>query len=99
MAKALGLVWEMIKSDYPDSAKAESLLKMDQVLGLDFDKAREKRKLLKIVVPDDVKRLIDERSGLRKQGSYIQADHLRNKIKKLGYNIKDTDKGAQVEKI
>lgn len=98
-SKALSVVWEMIKSDYPDSAKAESLLKMDQVLGLDFDKAREKRKLLKVVAPQEVQMLIEERNRLRKQGSYTQADHIRNKIKKLGFNIKDTEKGVLIEKI
>jgi len=98
-AKALSVVWEMIKSDQPDSAKAESLLKMDQVLGLDFDSAKQKKKTIKIVVPAEVQLLIEERNGLRKQGSYTQADHVRNKIKKLGYNIKDTEKGVQIEKI
>lgn len=98
-AKALSVVWEMIKSDQPDSAKAESLLKIDQVLGLGFDQAREKRKTLKVVVPGEVQQLIEERNRMRKMGSYTQADHVRNKIKKLGYNIKDTDKGVEVEKI
>ena len=99
MAKALSVVWEMIKSDYPDSAKAESIFKMDEVLGLDLENAREKKKNIKIVVPAEVQRLIEERNGLRKQGSYIQADHIRNKIKKLGFNIKDTEKGVGIEKI
>lgn len=99
MPKALSIVWELLKSDYPDSAIAESLFKMDRVLGLDLEKAREKKKQIKIVVPSEVQRLIEKRAKLRKQGSYIQADHIRNKIKKLGYNIKDTKKGAQIEKI
>ncbi|MDP2585253.1 MAG: cysteine--tRNA ligase [Candidatus Levybacteria bacterium] len=99
MAKALSIVWELIKSDYPDSAKAESLLKMDQVLGLDLDIAREKVKQIKIVVTPEVQLLIEERNRLRRQGGYTQADHIRNKIKKLGFNIKDTEKGVLVEKI
>ena len=99
MSKALSVVWELIKSDYPDSAKAESIFKMDQVLGLDLEKAREKKKKIKIVVPAQVKKLIEEREQLRKQGSYTQADHIRNKIKKLGYNVRDTEKGVEVEKI
>jgi cysteinyl-tRNA synthetase len=99
-AKALGLVWEMLKSDdVPDYAKAESLFRMDQVLGLDLENAKEKKKTLKIIVPNEVQRLIEERNGLRKHGSFIQADHVRNKIKKLGYLIKDTKKGVEVEKI
>lgn len=99
MAKALSIVWELIKSDYPDSAKAESIFKMDQVLGLDLDRAKDKKKNIKIVVSDSIKKLIEERAQLRKQGSYIQADRIRNKIKKLGFNIKDTEKGVLVEKI
>ncbi|MBI2613260.1 MAG: cysteine--tRNA ligase [Candidatus Levybacteria bacterium] len=99
MAKALSVVWDLIKSDYPDSAKAESILKMNQVLGLDLEKAKEKKKKIKIVVPQEVQILIEERNKLRKQGSYTQADHIRNKIKKLGFNIKDTKKGVIVEKI
>jgi len=98
-AKALGLVWELIKSDYPDSSKLESLLKMDQVLGLDLEEAKEKKKIIKIIVPDEVQKLIEERNQLRKQGSFTQADHVRNKIKKLGFNIKDTKKGVEVEEI
>jgi len=31
------------KSDYSTGDKAESFTKMDQVLGLDFEKAREKK--------------------------------------------------------
>lgn len=99
MPKALSIVWELIKSDYPDSAKAESIFKMDRIIGLDLEKAREKKKHVKIVVSSQVKKLIEEREQLRKKGSYTQADHLRNKIKKLGYNIKDTDMGVEVEKI
>lgn len=99
MARALSVVWELIKSDYPDSAKAESIFKMDQVLGLDLEKALEKKKNIKIVVSSEVQRLIEERNQLRKQGSYIQADHIRNRIKKLGFNIKDTKKGVTVERI
>lgn len=99
MARALSVVWDLIKSDYPDSAKAESIFKMDQVLGLDLEKAKQKRKQIKIVVPAQIQKLIGEREQLRKRGSYTHADHIRNKIKKLGYNIKDTGKGAEVEKI
>lgn len=99
MPRALGVVWEMLKSDSSDSAKAEILYKMDMVLGLDLENAREKKKSIKIIVPGSIQVLIEERNRLRKQGSFVQADHVRNKIKKLGYNIKDTQKGVVVEKI
>ncbi|MBI4089158.1 MAG: cysteine--tRNA ligase [Candidatus Levybacteria bacterium] len=99
MPKALAVMWDLVKSDYPDSAKAESIFKMDQVLGLDLEKAREKKKNIKVVVSDAIKKLIGERERLRKMGSFTKADHLRNKIKKLGYRLKDTKEGVEIEKI
>ena len=36
MPEALAIVWELVKSDYPTSAKAESLFKFDKVLGLNL---------------------------------------------------------------
>lgn len=99
MPKALSIMWEMVKSDYPTSAKAESIFRMDEVLALDLSKAKEKKKHIKVVVPDNIKILIEERESLRRQKSFTRADHLRNRIKKLGYLIKDTEKGIEVEKI
>ncbi len=99
MPKALSIVWEVIKSDYPNSAKAESIFKMDEVLGIDLSKAKEKSKRIKVVVPDNIKELIRQRDELRRKKSFTKADHLRNKIKKLGYLIKDTKKGVEIEKI
>lgn len=99
MPEALSIVWEMVKSDYPTSAKAESIYKMDEVLGLDLGNAKQKKKKIRVVVPDAIKKLIAEREKLRRAKSFTKADHLRNKIKKLGYIIKDTKKGIEVEKI
>jgi cysteinyl-tRNA synthetase len=98
-AKALSVVWELLKSENPDKNKYASLLKMDYVLGLNLEKAKELKKNVKIVVPPEIQELIKERNALRNQGSFVQADHIRNKVKKLGYNIKDTPKGVQVERI
>jgi len=35
----------------------------------------------------------------RRNKQYIQADHLRNKVKKLGFDIQDTEKGIEIKKI
>ncbi|MFH0805255.1 MAG: cysteine--tRNA ligase, partial [Patescibacteria group bacterium] len=37
--KGLAIVWDLLKSDYPASAKKASLLKFDKILGLQLDKA------------------------------------------------------------
>lgn len=97
MPEALAIVHELIKSDYPSSAKAESLKKFDQVLGLDLFRPLKKTEAK---VPDEVQKLIDEREELRKQRRFHLADQLRNKIKKLGWEVHDIeDDKTKVTKI
>ncbi len=90
MPEALAVVWELLKSDYPTHAKAESLFKFDSVLGLNLTKKSEVRSQ-KSEVPAEVMKLVEEREELRKNKRFHLADQLRNKIKKLGYDVQDTD--------
>lgn len=101
--KALAVLWEMVKSDYPTSAKAQSVFKFDEILGLNVRKNYEFLRQnsgqagirnQEEKVPDDVMELVKEREGLRKQKRYHLADQLRNKIKKLGFEIRDEDGGG-----
>ncbi|MBI3070151.1 MAG: class I tRNA ligase family protein, partial [Candidatus Levybacteria bacterium] len=91
MPEALSIVWDLIKSDYPTHAKAESLFKMDEVLGLNLRVPRVSRVPR---VPQEVIALVREREELRKKKRYHLSDQLRNKIKKLGYDIQDNDDGT-----
>lgn len=91
MPEALSVVWELVKSDYPTHAKAESLFKMDEVLGLNLRVPRVSRVPR---VPQEVIALVREREELRKKKRYHLSDQLRNKIKKLGYDIQDNDDGT-----
>lgn len=95
MPQALAIVWEMVKSDYPTSAKAESLLKMDKVLGLELDKYLGK----KLEIPEEVQKLINKREQARKSGDFKESDKLRHEIKKLGFEIEDTPAGPKVKKV
>lgn len=98
--KALGIVWEMMRSDYPTSAKAESLFKFDQVLGLDLERSKELFKKKEEKIPGDVMKLVEERRGLRKQKRYLLADQWRYKIRKKGYDIQDLKDGiTEIKKI
>ena len=99
MSKALSVMWEMVRSENTSSAKAQSILKMDGILGLGLSDAEKIKKDVKLVIPLEVKKLIEEREQFRRGRSFTKADHLRNKIKKLGYNIRDTEKGIEIEKI
>lgn len=97
LPKCLGIVWDLVKSDNPPSAKAESLLKFDEVLGLNLHLAPGRKFEEKI--PDKVMELVREREDFRRQKRFSLADQMRNKIKKMGYHVEDTKKGSRVTKL
>lgn len=92
--QALAIMWEMIKSDYPSSAKAQSLLVMDKVLGLKLDNYLGK----KMEIPEEVKKLVNQREEARKKGDFKKADKLRKEIKKFGFLVEDTPTGPIVKR-
>lgn len=92
--QALAVLWELVKSDYPSSAKAESLLEMDQVLGLKLENYLGK----KIEIPEEVQKLVNQREQVRKSGDFKKSDKLRHQIKKLGFEIEDTPSGPRVKR-
>lgn len=93
--QAMAVMWELVKSDYPTSAKAQSLLKFDRVLGLKLDEYLGKP----LEVPSDVMELVEERERVRKSGHFKQSDALRHEVRKLGFEIEDTPTGPKVKKV
>jgi len=93
--QALAVMWGLLKSNYPDSAKKASLLKMDAVLGLGLAEARVEE----IDVPVDVKVLLDEREEARLAKDWEKADELRKQIEAAGFSVKDTSNGQVVGKL
>ncbi|MBI2086023.1 cysteine--tRNA ligase [Candidatus Daviesbacteria bacterium] len=91
--QALAVLWELVKSDYPTSAKAKTILEMDKILGLKLDEYLDK----KIEVPEEVQELVNQREKVRKSGDFKASDELRHQIKKLGYEIEDTPTGPKIK--
>ncbi len=89
---ALQVLWKLVR-DEKASGKINTIKKMDEIFGL---KLLEKDK---IIVPEEVKTLVEQREKLRKDGNWKEADKLREKIKKLGFYVDDTDKGAKIRNI
>ena len=92
--QSLAVLWGMVRSDYPSSAKAKSILEMDKVLGLKLDEYLGKP----LKIPARVRKLVEEREKIRKEGAFKKSDQIRKEIKKLGYEIEDTQKGPRVVK-
>jgi len=90
MPQALSIVWETVKSDYPAPAKAETLLKFDQVLGLNLKKYLGQRPK----IPAAARKLIKKRDQARQKKDWVLSDQLRKEIAGLGYMIRDLPDGG-----
>ncbi|MCL5004016.1 MAG: cysteine--tRNA ligase [Patescibacteria group bacterium] len=95
MPKALAVVWDLVKSDYPLSAKKASLFKFDKVLGLRLKETSEKPE----EVPSGVLQLVEERENSRNNKEFARADELRGKIEDLGFTVEDTPKGPKIVRM
>ncbi len=93
MPKALSVVWEMVRSDYPGSAKKKSLLKFDEVLGLGL----KDYKGGKVKIPQNVKELVEMREKLRKEGKFKEADKVRARLESLGFEVEDLPQGSKIK--
>jgi cysteinyl-tRNA synthetase len=92
MPKALAVLWQMLR-DKKAKGKYKTIKKMDSVLGLDLLKKE------KLPAPAKIKKLVEEREKLRMEKKWEEADNIREKIKKLGWQIDDTPEGAKLRKL
>lgn len=95
-AKAVSIIWDMVRSKIPNEVKAATLQDMDGVLGLGIME-RELHEAI-VVIPQEVEELVNEREIFRKAGDYEAADEVRGKIADLGFSITDTKHGPEVTK-
>ena len=92
--EALAVLWEMVRSDYPSSAKKRSVLKFDEVLGLDLGKAKRKEEK----IPDEIKKLSEKRGEFRKEGKFDRADKIRAEIEEKGFAVEDSESGPKLRR-
>lgn len=89
-AKALAVLQELLKSDYPNHAKRQSVNIMDTILGLGLRDATETR------APAEVQAWLDQREVARLAKDFKRSDALRHQIEQVGYLIEDTPSGARL---
>lgn len=73
-------------------ATLDIIIELTDVLGIEFDddKAGD--------IPSEVMDLVSKRTAAKKERNFALADELRDKVTAMGYVIKDTPNGPQVEK-
>lgn len=92
--KALALLWDLMRDkNISNKNKKATILDFDKVFGFGLDIIKDEE------IPDEVIGLADERQEARKNKDWGKSDELREKIKSLGYEIKDTDSGPKISKM
>ncbi|MDB5194108.1 MAG: cysteine--tRNA ligase [Parcubacteria group bacterium] len=94
--QALALLWEAVKDKNLSSLEMRHLVyTFDKVLGLDLD--NESSAISDI--PAELEQLLADREAARMVKNWTKADEIREKIRTLGYEVKDTDEGQKLERI
>lgn len=95
MPVAISIVWEIAKEKEKSNDFYELIKKFDSVLSLDLDKNDKED----IDIPEDIKLILNERKNARENKDFAKSDELRDKLKELGYIVKDTKDGQIIEKV
>lgn len=99
-SQALAVISDLLKSDLSNKDKLATILDFDRVLGLDLRKAKSMAPKVSSdkIIPSDIVMMAEKRKEAKKNKDYEEADRLRDEIKKLGYEIKDTPEGQKIYK-
>jgi len=93
MPEAIAVMWQMVKSNIPEQDKWELISDWDQVLGLGLSQIKKE----KLVIPTEVKELVDKREKLRQEKKWPEADKVRQGIEAKGFVVLDTAQGSKVK--
>ena len=100
---AVTALHDVLKSKANASTKLNLIAEFDKVLGLDLiKKATEKANAANEAssdIPAEVMELVEQRKAARKDKNFALADELRDKIAALGYEVKETRQGTEINQI
>jgi len=100
MPIALGIVWEIVRNEKKSKQFAQLLLDFDNVLGLDLKNAKQYiQRQSNFTLPENISNLLEKRKLARQMKDWELSDKIRDELKELGYNVKDTKEGMTLEKI
>jgi cysteinyl-tRNA synthetase len=93
--KVLQLLRTLEKDETVSSGdKFQTILKFDEVLGLDLNHAPEAKKAIEIT--PEIKALLETRAKARLEKNWKLSDEIRDKLITLGIGIKDSDSGQEI---
>lgn len=95
VSKTLSLLSEILKSDLSNEDKLATILNFDLVWGLDLKKVLEEDEKNDVSeniednLPEEVKKILNERIIARKNKDFAKSDELRLKLEEMGYEVQD----------
>lgn len=100
LPRAIALLWEASKSSIGKQLY-QLASEFDHVLGLDLCHGpyASTEQLQSIDLPAVVQQMLEEREAARAAKNWALADELRDQLHDLGYAVKDTAQGMEIEKI
>ena len=98
---ALAVAWKAAKYNTKSNDIYSLLLDMDKILSLDFDKAavRNDSSTNEEELSDEIRAMIEERKQARINKDWKLSDEIRDKLKDMGIEVKDTKEGMVVSLI
>ena len=91
--KALQLLRNLEKDDLvKNEDKYQTIIKFDEILGLDLAKD-----VKKIEITPEINSILEQRQTARNNKNWQLSDELRDKLKILGIEVKDTENGQELK--
>ena len=97
MPVAMSIVWEVVKANKKSKRLAELLKQFDTVMGLNIEENKQEKKTEEI--PEEIKDILEQRKQARESKDWKTSDELRDRLKELGFSVRDSKDGQTVEKI
>ena len=102
-AMGITVLYDVLKSKANAATKLALIAEFDKVLGLDLianaKESAENAGAVSADIPDEVMELVEQRKAARKDKNFALADELRDKIAALGYEVKETRQGTEINKL
>ena len=93
--KALGILWNLLRSGKTSREIFDTAIKMDRILGLSLENGYVAPKE---EIPGELKEKLEQRTQARKEKNWALSDKLRDEINACGYDIKDGPEGSTLVK-
>ncbi len=97
MPEALAVMWDAARDEkLSPSQKLGLIYDFDKVFGLNLAEAKEKESG---DIPEEVMKLVADRTEAKKNRDFKRADEIRNKMKEIGYEVIDRKDGPKIKKL